>query len=160
VDALICVNSDANAASDTNIGLANATHATDADSIAEHLFIHLDGGSSTSTPSPDGTTTVAATDTTVDYTAGTPFLAQWDLSNTDRHPALHRRRQRPAVHVFKLDAPHGAAQAAGPQREERHRHGRQRLGAVAGGAARKSNPPTRGPVSAGPRMSLSSEGSG
>lgn len=83
VDALICVNSDSNAASDTSIGLANATHATDADTIAESLFIHLDGGSvNIYAESDDGTTEVTATDTTVDYTAGTPFLAQWDLSNT------------------------------------------------------------------------------
>ena len=69
--------------SDTNIGLANATHATDADSITESLFIHLDGGSvNIYAESDDGTTEVAATDTTIDYTAGTPFLAQWDLSNT------------------------------------------------------------------------------
>lgn len=84
VDALICVNSDSNAASDTNIGLANATHATDADAITESLFIHLDGGSvNIYAESDDGTTEVAASDTTVDYTAGTPFLAQWDLSNLE-----------------------------------------------------------------------------
>lgn len=83
LDSLICVNSDANAASDTNIGLANATHATDADSITEGMFIHLDGGSTNIyAQAKDGVTTVAAIDTTVDYVAGTPFLAQWDLSNT------------------------------------------------------------------------------
>lgn len=82
VDALICVNTDSNATSDTSIGLANATHASDADSITESVFIHLDGGSvNIYAESDDGTTEVNATDTTVDYVAGTPFLAQWDLSN-------------------------------------------------------------------------------
>lgn len=83
VDALICVNDGGDdAALDASIGLANATHATDADAIVESLFIHLDGASvNIYAESDDGTTEVAATDTTIDYTAGTPFLAQWDLSN-------------------------------------------------------------------------------
>lgn len=108
VDALICVNSDSNAASDTNIGLANATHATDADSITESLFIHLDGGSTNIyAESDDGTTEVAATDTTVDYTAGTPFLAQWDLTtNTDIQLYIDGVNVLPSS-VFKLDAATG-----------------------------------------------------
>lgn len=104
VDALICVNSDANAVSDTSIGLASATHATDADSIAESLFIHLDGGSANIyAESDDGTTEVAATDTTVDYVAGTPFLAQWDLSDlTDIQLYLDGVNVLPAT-AFKLN---------------------------------------------------------
>lgn len=84
VHTLICVNDGGdNAALDLNIGLASATHASDADSIAESLFIHIDGNSvNINAESDDGTTEVAATDTTVDYTAATPFLAQWDLRNT------------------------------------------------------------------------------
>jgi predicted RecA/RadA family phage recombinase len=82
IDALICVNSDSNAASDTSVGIANATHATDADSITEHLLVHLDGGSTNiNLQSKDGTTTVAATNSTVAYTAGTPFLVQFDTSD-------------------------------------------------------------------------------
>lgn len=108
VDALICVNSDSNAASDTNIGLASGTHATDADSIAESLFIHLDGGSTNIlAESDDGTTEVAATDTTVDYTAGTPFLAQWDCSNSaDIQLYIDGVNVLPSS-VFKLNAATG-----------------------------------------------------
>lgn len=62
------------AAIDFNIGVANATHASDADAITESCFIHLDGNSvNINAESDDGTTEVAATDTTVDYTLGTPF---------------------------------------------------------------------------------------
>ena len=57
---------------DFNFGLANATHATDADSITEHVFFHIDGNSTAiRAQSKDGTTTVASTDTTVVYVAST-----------------------------------------------------------------------------------------
>lgn len=109
VDALICVNSDANAVSDTNIGLANATHATDADSITEHLFVHLDGGSTAiKIQSKDGTTTVAAADTTVVYVAGTPFLVQFDCSNVSDVQVYVNGVNVLAASVFKINA------AAGP----------------------------------------------
>jgi predicted RecA/RadA family phage recombinase len=83
VEALICINLNAdNAAADLNIGLANATHATEADDITESLFIHMDGNSlDILAESDDGTTEVAATDTTVNAVVGTPFLVQWDLRN-------------------------------------------------------------------------------
>lgn len=56
---------------DFSIGIANATHATDADSIANHLLFHLDGGATAvKAQSKDGTTTVTATDTTKTYTEG------------------------------------------------------------------------------------------
>lgn len=60
---------------DVSVGVANATHATDADSIAESVFIHLDSNGSTNilAESDDGTTEVAATDTTADWAAGTAF---------------------------------------------------------------------------------------
>lgn len=86
VDALICVNTNGDAAAvDINVGLANATHATDADSITESLFVHIDGASTNILlESDDGTTEVAATDSTIDFTAGTPFLVQWDMrDNSD-----------------------------------------------------------------------------
>lgn len=67
---------------DFNIGVANATHASDADSITESCFIHLDGNSvNINAESDDGTTEVAATDTTVDLTLGTPVLCVMDLRN-------------------------------------------------------------------------------
>ena len=65
------VNGGAAGAPDFSIGLASATHATDADSIAEHAFIHLDGNALLiKAQSKDGTTTVAAVDTTQVFVVG------------------------------------------------------------------------------------------
>lgn len=108
--ALICVNTNGDdAAFDLNVGMANGTHATDADSITESLFCHIDGGSANiNIESDDGTTEVAATDSTVDFTAGTPFLVQFDLTdNTDIQVYVDGVNVLPAS-VFKLD------QATGP----------------------------------------------
>lgn len=59
------------AAVDFNIGLADGTHTTDADSIANSVFVHIDGASTNlNVESDDGTTEVAATDTTLDLTEG------------------------------------------------------------------------------------------
>lgn len=64
---------------DFNVGIASATHATDADSIAQHLFCHIDGNSTNiNFQSKDGTNTTAATDSTTDYTTGTPFQVWFD----------------------------------------------------------------------------------
>ena len=69
-----------NAALDYNLGLADATHATDADSIAVSAFMHLNGTDvNIYFESDDGTTEVAATDSTVNYAAGTAFEVWWDL---------------------------------------------------------------------------------
>jgi len=74
----IVANGDA-AAFDLNFGMANETHATNFDSVAEQVTIHIDGNATNITAeSDDGTTEVAATDTTIDFTAGTPFLVQID----------------------------------------------------------------------------------
>lgn len=60
------------AAIDFNIGVANATHASDADAITESCFLHLDGNVlDLFAESDDGTTEVAATDTTVNIVLGT-----------------------------------------------------------------------------------------
>lgn len=69
----VVTNADADVA-DLSIGVANATHASDADSITESAFFHLDMGGSLNilAESDDGTTEVAATDTTVDFAVGTP----------------------------------------------------------------------------------------
>jgi len=57
---------------DFSLGLASATSATDADAIAEHCLIHIDGGSTAiMAQSKDGSTTVAAADTTKVISAGT-----------------------------------------------------------------------------------------
>jgi predicted RecA/RadA family phage recombinase len=58
---------------DLSIGLANGTHASDADAITESAIFHQDSGADLNldAESDDGTTEVAATDTTVDIVAGT-----------------------------------------------------------------------------------------
>ena len=58
-------------ACDINFGVANGTSTTDADAITESVFFHIDGGSTAiAAESDDGTTEVAATDTTKTFTAG------------------------------------------------------------------------------------------
>ena len=69
----VVTNADADVA-DLNIGVANGTHASDADTITESAFFHFDMGGSLNilAESDDDTTEVAATDTTVDWAVGTP----------------------------------------------------------------------------------------
>ncbi len=70
------------AALDFNIGVANATHTSDADSITESCFIHIDGNTlDIYAESDDGTTEVAATDTTINFAEGTQFHFMMDLRN-------------------------------------------------------------------------------
>lgn len=72
-----------NAAVDINLGVANGGHASDADAITESVFVHIDGASTNIlAESDDGTNEVSATDTTVDFTAGTAFLVQIDGRDT------------------------------------------------------------------------------
>lgn len=74
------VDGDGSTAADFNIGVASGTHATDADSIAQHLFCHIDGNSTKiNFQSKDGTTTVASTDSTKVYVAGTAFEVWFDM---------------------------------------------------------------------------------
>ncbi len=70
----VVTNADADVG-DLNIGVANATHASDADSITESCFFHFDMGADLNldAESDDGTTEVAATDTTIDWAVGTPI---------------------------------------------------------------------------------------
>lgn len=73
---------------DASIGIANQTHATDADSIAESVFIHLDGNNTNiNAESDDGTTEVAATDTTTDYTEGSAVAQRVEVWMDFRNPA-------------------------------------------------------------------------
>lgn len=92
------------AALDINIGLANASHATDGDSITESVFFHVDGNVlNILAESDDGTTEVAATDTLVDYVEGTPFFVQIDASNlADIQLYINGVNVLPAT-VFRLD---------------------------------------------------------
>lgn len=65
------VSGGAGAEPDFNVGVANGTHNTDFDSVTEYCAVHIDGNSvNINAQSKDGTTTVASTDTTIDYTAG------------------------------------------------------------------------------------------
>lgn len=78
----------AGTAADFSIGAASATHATDADSIAEHVFIHLNANDvNIYTQSKDGTTTVTAQDTTINYTEGTALSTRVHFTIDGRNPA-------------------------------------------------------------------------
>lgn len=81
LQALFCVNLNMdNAAGDFNLGLADGTHATDADSIVSSLFLHMDGASLLmNIESDNATAEVAATSTTLSAVVGTPVLVTWDL---------------------------------------------------------------------------------
>jgi len=106
VDAEVCINLNCDAATgDFNVGLANASHATDFDAITEHISAHIDGGSlNIMAQSKDGSTTVTTVDTTVDAVVGTPFLVQWDLVNTsDIQMYINGVNVLPSS-VFKLNA--------------------------------------------------------
>jgi hypothetical protein len=71
-----------------SIGVANATHATNASSIAERCFVHLDGNAlGLFAESGDGTTTVALTDTTVDVTEGSAVANRVHVLMDGRDPA-------------------------------------------------------------------------
>lgn len=72
------------AAVDINVGLANATHATDCDAITESCFLHLDGSAlDILAESDDGTTEVAATDTTKDAVDDTYFDFRMDCRDLE-----------------------------------------------------------------------------
>jgi predicted RecA/RadA family phage recombinase len=92
------------AAVDVNIGLANATHATDADSITEHVFFHWDGSDQKIyAQSKDGTTTVAATDTTVVSVDGT-YQEFWIDARDSANVKLYINAVRVlSGSTFKLD---------------------------------------------------------
>lgn len=78
----------AGTAVDVSIGIANATHATDADSITEAMFIHLDANDADIlAESDDGTTEVAATDTTINYTEGSSVSERVEFWMDLRDPA-------------------------------------------------------------------------
>ena len=78
----------ASGSQDISIGLANDTHATDADSITESIFFHLDGNSTTiRAESDDGTHEVAATDTTKTYTEGSAITNRKEFWIDFRNPS-------------------------------------------------------------------------
>lgn len=83
------VNSDgAGTVVDASIGIANGTHASDADSITESVFVHLDANNTNiNLESDDGTTEVAATDSTIDYTEGSAVANRVHVTMDGRNPA-------------------------------------------------------------------------
>lgn len=108
----VVTNADADVA-DLNVGVANATHASDADTIAESCFAHFDMGADLNldAESDDGTTEVAATDTTVDWAVGTPVHIQIDgRTTTDIQVYVNGANVLPAS-VFKLNAATGPLKA-------------------------------------------------
>lgn len=100
------------AALDISIGLANASHASDADSITESFFLHFDGNSlNILAESDDGTTEVAATDTTVDAVDDTYFEVWMDCRDlTDCKLYLDGVRVLSGS-TFKLNAATGPLKA-------------------------------------------------
>lgn len=102
----------AGAEPDFNIGVANGTNATDFDSVTERLSLHIDGNSTNlNLGSTDGSTTVAYTDTTADYTAGTTVAVREHWLFDGRDPADIQVYRNGALMlgstVFKLDAATG-----------------------------------------------------
>lgn len=94
---------------DMNVGIANATHASDADTITESVFIHLNETADLKiyAESDDGTTEVAATDTTVVYVDDTYFDFVMDCRDlTDIQIYVNGVNVLPAS-VFKLNAATG-----------------------------------------------------
>jgi predicted RecA/RadA family phage recombinase len=93
-----------NTALDFNIGLANATHASDADEITESVFFHLDGSAlDIKAESDDGTTEVAATDTTVDAVDDTFFDFRIDARDLSDIKLYINGVRVLATKTFKLD---------------------------------------------------------
>lgn len=65
---------------DVSMGVANDTHASNADTITESLLIHLDANDvNIYAESDDNSVEVVATDTTIDIAAGTPVEVWFDL---------------------------------------------------------------------------------
>lgn len=78
----------AGSAVDVSLGIASATNTTDADNIAEHLFLHLDANNTNiNIQSKDGTTTVTAQDSTSDYTEGSALANRVHFWFDGRNPA-------------------------------------------------------------------------
>lgn len=78
----------AGSAVDVSLGIANATHATDADAITRHLLLHLDANATAiKLQSKDGTTTVTASDTTKTYVEGAGNANRKEVWFDLRNPA-------------------------------------------------------------------------
>ena len=100
------------AALDINVGIANAGHATDADSITESCFVHIDGNVlDILLESDDGAIEVAAIDSTIDYVEGTPFEVWMDMRDpADIQIYINGVLALPGT-TFRLDAATGPLKA-------------------------------------------------
>lgn len=89
IEAIFRVASDgAGTVVDVSIGAANGTHATDFDSVTESLLVHLDANNTNiNLESDDGSTEVAATDSTIDYTEGSAVANRVQVWFDMRDPA-------------------------------------------------------------------------
>ncbi len=73
---------------DVSMGIANGTDASNADTITESIFIHLDANNTTiNAESDDGTTEVAATNTTTTYAEGSALASRKEFWLDMRNPA-------------------------------------------------------------------------
>lgn len=73
---------------DLSVGVANGTSTTDADAITESAFFHFDGNDlKIYAESDDGTTEVAATDTTVVFVAGSAVANRVEMWIDGRDPS-------------------------------------------------------------------------
>jgi len=100
---------------DITFGLANGTSTTDADAITESAFFHIDGNDTKIyAESDDGTTEVAATDTTKTFTAGSAVANRVELWLDARDPS-NVKYYVDAVEVLSATSNLGnIALAAGP----------------------------------------------
>lgn len=73
---------------DVSVGIADDTDATSADTISDSVFMHLDANDvNIYFESDDGTTEVAATDSTIDYTEGSALSVRKEVWFDMRNPA-------------------------------------------------------------------------
>lgn len=106
------VSGSAGSAPDVSLFVANNTHATDADSITESFGVHLNGNDvNIYLESDDGTTEVAATDSTIDYSAGSAVANRVHVlldgrTLTDMQAYINGANVLPAT-TFRLDAATG-----------------------------------------------------
>jgi predicted RecA/RadA family phage recombinase len=99
-------------ATDINIGLANGTHASDAESITEFCGFHMDGASlNINAQSRDGTTTVAVVDSTKDFAAATAVELWIDARDKEDIQLYVDGVNVLPASVFKLDAATGPLKA-------------------------------------------------
>jgi len=93
---------------DINVGIANGTHADDADTITESVFLHLDGTAlDIKAESDDGTTEVAATDTLADAVDDTYFDFRFDCRDLTSIKIYINGVRVLSTSTFKLNAATG-----------------------------------------------------